>query len=202
MTWTTAEMKISGGKKTSLWNQLIYRQTTGKCTLLHMANWNNLSMSDLLRGNIPHVFCLFPDVCTFHTKFYCTTSGHVGSTRWPQTPQQMRASQEREVTCKDLCKSSAEGMVNFQHLCNSQTQRSGVKEGGLYILKEPSAGVQDSATWMRKKVMSRRKIILSLLIFLINIFNQTVEKKQFILNNLTHPGLKSFRHVQKIFRHF
>lgn len=36
----------------------------------HVAGWDDLSMSELLRGDIPHVFCSLPDVCAFHTSFY------------------------------------------------------------------------------------------------------------------------------------
>lgn len=108
----------------------IYKQTTGKCNLLHMTNRNNLSMRDLLRGHIAHVFCSIPDVCTFHTKFYCTTSGHVGSTRWPQTSIGIWGPHSREVTCKDLCNSSEEWRVCFQQLCNPPTQEG---DGGVIL---------------------------------------------------------------------
>lgn len=44
-----------------------------------MDNCDDLFMSKVLQGDIPHVFCCFPDVYAFHTEFYYTTSGYKGA---------------------------------------------------------------------------------------------------------------------------
>lgn len=69
-----------------------------KIHLQHVAGWNDLSTSDLLWGDISHVFCPLPDVCTFHTRFYYTTSGQYGKHKMTTNhthTHHMRTSQQR-----------------------------------------------------------------------------------------------------------